>query len=807
MEAGGPATLKQRGAFQADRGKTLRSASRNLPVEDQGNITLDKRAGTFTLTGTCDTQRSTKIMVGAATDDAPGEEAVAGKMVALGQSKEERRGSGMTGGNVQATPDLASETHQLCTADIPTQVGSETSSDKARQVSAGADPALKPQKDFSGLRLKEQKAAGKVSAEPPQQPSLAESEGRTEKATHVSARAYGISGIMHDALAQPALKRIQVLKEMDAEEEAAAMEREAREMLEAAKAGAEGEAGDSPKYEKAALQVENRWRLFKLLMKPLAEEEFQPTLETMKEFAVFMFTTRQNRSREERSGLGDSAVLLARYTLAQKVFPKLGYEGWQGLSTAELREKAKPFSQQLAETWIRLRRAYPEKQSSRQPFKKSKWSENAVYQAQDAVYEKIDGEAETVNSGLTRLMVMGLVRSTCQRPGAMGKDQLDLQNETVWGPDGLHVLSVKDLTWSRTGMKITMLNGATEEGASRGELKFNRLKHRYFDAAAGGYEYLMSITPDAEAVARRSPDIMKTYMWRRGLFAVQYANMSTEAIEEAVRVRCEEGYAGGMPPGAQIDEEEAVARFEAGEMNYLKMLEDEPLLVMLERGGCNAFKQQEMTARYILQVFTSVSEDAGFKPGDAGTNNMRRSTMVLVQKGAERLGFDPSMHAKRIVNHRGEGHGTREGFYEDCSNTTDMGAFIMQREVESIEGLNDVASTRCPALAKFKVPTDVPKNDPLWKLLTKNESLQLLRKAQNELCRALMHDPSEKIRADLAIVRREIRSAEHYLKAKVLYEKQKAVYESHCEALKVMPIDQVLALRATPTTPKGMSEP
>ena len=49
-------------------------------------------------------------------------------------------------------------------------------------------------------------------------------------------------------------------------------------------------------------------------------------------------------------------------------------------------------------------------------------------------------------------------------PGAMGKDQLrvgvlDLQNETVWGPDGLHVLSVKDLTWSRTctGMKITTI--------------------------------------------------------------------------------------------------------------------------------------------------------------------------------------------------------------------------------------------------------------------------------------------------------------------------------------------------------------
>ena len=34
--------------------------------------------------------------------------------------------------------------------------------------------------------------------------------------------------------------------------------------------------------------------------------------------------------------------------------------------------------------------------------------------------------------------------------------------------------------------------------------------------------------------------------------------------------------------------------------------------------------------------------------------------MVGVQKGAERAGFDPAMHAKKVVNHRQSGHGCRE---------------------------------------------------------------------------------------------------------------------------------------------------
>ena len=65
----------------------------------------------------------------------------------------------------------------------------------------------------------------------------------------------------------------------------------------------------------------------------------------------------------------------------------------------------------------------------------------------------------------------------------------------------------------------------------------DRLKHYYFQAAAGGYEYDMSMTPDALAVARRSADIAAMYLWRRGVFAVQYAGMTKEAVAAAVAAR------------------------------------------------------------------------------------------------------------------------------------------------------------------------------------------------------------------------------------------------------------------------------
>ena len=50
--------------------------------------------------------------------------------------------------------------------------------------------------------------------------------------------------------------------------------------------------------------------------------------------------------------------------------------------------------------------------------------------------------------------------------------------------------------------------------------------------------------------------------------------------------------------------------------------------------------------------------------------------MVGVRKGAERAGFDPAMHAKKVANHRQSGHGCREVVYEDTMATTDGMAFL-----------------------------------------------------------------------------------------------------------------------------------
>jgi hypothetical protein len=58
------------------------------------------------------------------------------------------------------------------------------------------------------------------------------------------------------------LQKMAVLKELELEEEASAVSEEIQEMLKASKECAEGEAGDSVKYEQAAQVVKKRWLLF-----------------------------------------------------------------------------------------------------------------------------------------------------------------------------------------------------------------------------------------------------------------------------------------------------------------------------------------------------------------------------------------------------------------------------------------------------------------------------------------------------------------------------------------------------------------
>ena len=92
--------------------------------------------------------------------------------------------------------------------------------------------------------------------------------------------------------------------------------------------------------------------------------------------------------------------------------------------------------------------------------------------------------------------------------------------------------------------------------------------------------------------------------------------------------------------------------------------------------------------------------------------------MVGVRKGAERAGFDPAMHAKKVVNHRQSGHGCREVVYEDTMATTDGMAFLCGRVPQPIESLKNLSNMRVPDVAKFRIYADVPKKDPLQKLLT-----------------------------------------------------------------------------------------
>ena len=138
------------------------------------------------------------------------------------------------------------------------------------------------------------------------------------------------------------LQQLSLLRAMQLGEEAGELREEMVDSMTESELKAEGEAGNSPKYVQAAKATEKRWLLF-MAVKGYAKEA-TPTVEMAKEFTVFLFTTRQRRSLVEREGLGDSAALLSRYTLVQDVFPNLRYEGWTGLSKAELREKGRDFS-------------------------------------------------------------------------------------------------------------------------------------------------------------------------------------------------------------------------------------------------------------------------------------------------------------------------------------------------------------------------------------------------------------------------------------------------------------------------------
>ena len=394
---------------------------------------------------------------------------------------------------------------------------------------------------------------------------------------------------------------------------------------------------------------------------------------------------------------------------------------------------------------------------------------------------------------------MAFVRATCSRGGSVCKDWFDragLMLHWLTRND----LSVGDFTWSREGMELTMPDGTKEHEALRGEVQLNRVKHHLYEA---GYEYDMSLTADAVQAIRRATTWVWFYQMSRGLFKVQYEGMGEEAIEKALKSRAQDGYAGGMPPGATMTLEAAGARVLGGEFAFLPQLETEPFFVKLEGrrgkgGGRFVYSQKEMGTEWFGSVFRDVGDEQGFRPHASGQNSVRRNAMVNAQKGAEHAGFDAAMHAKKVSQHRGDGQACREKVYEDSTATTDIGAFLMGRTPQRMEKLRSLAMTRVPELASVRKVSDVAKTDPIRvRIVDQNEQRLAVEKAMSAYAKVAKEAKAaaqrvaaqEKVQA----LTNELCGIVRRLEARMLEEKRQQVYADGQRALAAMPIEEFKA--------------
>ena len=76
----------------------------------------------------------------------------------------------------------------------------------------------------------------------------------------------------------------------------------------------------------------------------------------MKRFSTYTYEHRESYSCVGRKGGGDLyGELQIPYMLGKFVFPLMGYEGWVGLSLAEVKAKNAPFCQELRDHWKALK--------------------------------------------------------------------------------------------------------------------------------------------------------------------------------------------------------------------------------------------------------------------------------------------------------------------------------------------------------------------------------------------------------------------------------------------------------------------
>ena len=195
-----------------------------------------------------------------------------------------------------------------------------------------------------------------------------------------------------------------------------------------------------------------------------------PTLADMKAFQTHKYLHREMHSSVGRQGCGDSVGLLQiPYMLGKFVFPLMGYKGWTGLSLAEAKSKNQPLAAELRDHWKALKVQQPDATLEGRAQPKKKWDDLVYFIAQDiCMADKL-----RPNRAVTRLAVLGFVRTTCCRSGSFAKDKFDLAGSAArWV--GVNVMSVEDFTWGREGFHMVMPGCGVEEDGLFGDVNVVR---------------------------------------------------------------------------------------------------------------------------------------------------------------------------------------------------------------------------------------------------------------------------------------------------------------------------------------------
>jgi hypothetical protein len=362
---------------------------------------------------------------------------------------------------------------------------------------------------------------------------------------------------------------------------------------------------------------------------------------------------------------------------------------------------------------------------------------------------------------------------------------------------GRTVLRVKDFTW-QPGFMV-LVEAELEEGL-RGEVKLRRVKRHYHERS---YGYEMPVTPDALAVARRAATWLLVYMWRRALFAVQYDGMSAAAKQQAWAAR-ERGFSGGMPPGAVISAEEAIARLKAGERSYVRvefgpgdvrLAGDEPMFVNL--GSDMRFTTTELNAERAGEVYSELGEELGVRPHSSGVNSGRRNAAVALSQGLDKEGMGQMM-VKKLMQHRtSQGTTTFEAQYDDAPHSVDLGALMMGRRPEAIVALKSLLTTRVQGLAQLRVFSDVPKNDVVrqrvWDGSARRQSLVVAVRDYTEVVRRLSSSDARlsTVRAELATAKADLSGLEGRLRYETKEEARWAMWCAEYDGFDALSSEQL----------------